>query len=745
MEPLPFANAEGPLEPMASSPSHSSARHSAAGHPDPGGHPGEAHAPSAQAAGHAHSPAQATAAPGKEGSMSSLKSRMAALKKGMGIGTSDVKGSKLPHAAAATDATSIQLRLALIILESSQQQRPDFALSLLRVIFTTTPMPESPLLCALTEDILLGLLLRQQGFLGQAPTASSAGAGGQGDHGRQDTGKDGLDRQGGYTEVALATPTPTDTELMTPLEETPATAQGGADQAMASLSSCLQDLPQSVLLGLTRAGVAHRMPLTVALVSARARQQAAALDFMAWRDLVADVVEVTAKTQAHPAAPLHIVAPWLQLLLWLADARWHKLGAAAPVEQVQQVLDCLQGYVALLWTAAPPPPPSHESSMFSGAAERLRLAKSEVKARLNRGESGSSPSTPSTPSETAPTPLSRPSGKLWGSSNEDDAAGGKSRTGLMGVLTRSKDSDAQQAAVPASQSKPGRFANLRAKLGRSSEQTEETHSDLEPESRLGSKLVGFKNRLMKPSANPTSRAPSGPHDPNMLSQAPVAPPAFPLGPSPSPLDSAYDFGALAEDRQDARQAAAVHSSPASEAAAAPGRPGGAPASLAGGGVPQPAQSHQGHVSGGLGGKSNLSDRMAGNLRKAMGMGSKDADLAKRVQPDSEAPQMAAHAAAAATLVPLGLAAFAISAYIRSTLCPSLQSYCPQPVCPVSMADLQQLAGFAAQPYGTEQQHYVLQCMHQNEAALSRTERPALLDISQASSACLKLAMSGGVK
>lgn len=49
----------------------------------------------------------------------------------------------------------------------------------------------------------------------------------------------------------------------------------------------------------------------------------------------------------------------------------------------------------------------------------------------------------------------------------------------------------------------------------------------------------------------------------MLSQAPAAPPAFPKGPSPSPLDSAYDFGALAEDRQDARQAAAVHSSPAS--------------------------------------------------------------------------------------------------------------------------------------------------------------------------------------
>lgn len=86
----------------------------------------------------------------------------------------------------------------------------------------------------------------------------------------------------------------------------------------------------------------------------------------------------------------------------------------------------------------------------------------------------------------------------------------------------------------------------------------------------------------------------------------------------------------------------------------------------------------------MGGKAKLTDRMAGNLRKAMGIGSKDTDPAKRIQPDSEGLQVAAHAAAAAALVPLGLTAFAISAYIRSTLCPSLQSYSPQPSCPVSM-------------------------------------------------------------
>ena len=85
--------------------------------------------------------------------------------------------------------------------------------------------------------------------------------------------------------------------------------------------------------------------------------------------------------------------------------------------------------------------------------------------------------------------------------------------------------------------------------------------------------------------------------------------------------------------------------------------------------------------------------MAGNLRKAMGIGSKEADLSKQTQPESEGPQVAAQAAAAAVLVPVGLAAFAVSAYIRSTLCPSLQSYSPQPLSSISTVrpqNLQQL-------------------------------------------------------
>ena len=67
-----------------------------------------------------------------------------------------------------------------------------------------------------------------------------------------------------------------------------------------------------------------------------------------------------------------------------------------------------------------------------------------------------------------------------------------------------------------------------------------------------------------------------------------------------------------------------------------------------------------HAGGSVSVKNNLTDRMAGNLRKAMGIGSKETDLAKRTQPEAEGSQMA-HAAAAAALVPVGLTAFAVSA------------------------------------------------------------------------------------
>ena len=88
--------------------------------------------------------------------------------------------------------------------------------------------------------------------------------------------------------------------------------------------------------------------------------------------------------------------------------------------------------------------------------------------------------------------------------------------------------------------------------------------------------------------------------------------------------------------------------------------------------------HAGHVDTAPSAKSNLTGRMAGNFRKVMGIGSKESETAKLTQPDA-AGSHASTNSGAATLVPVALAAFAVSAYIRSTLCPALQSYSPQPV------------------------------------------------------------------
>ena len=79
-------------------------------------------------------------------------------------------------------------------------------------------------------------------------------------------------------------------------------------------------------------------------------------------------------------------------------------------------------------------------------------------------------------------------------------------------------------------------------------------------------------------------------------------------------------------------------------------------------------------------RTNLTNR-AGNSRKAMGMAAKESEGTRPKHPGPEI--LHAGSQSASLLVQLGLAAFAISAYIRSTLCPALQSYIPQRIQPQS--------------------------------------------------------------
>lgn len=78
-----------------------------------------------------------------------------------------------------------------MLQEAMQHQRPEVALCLLRVIFIGGLSTPTLVTAALTEDLVLGLLLRQQ---------SSANKSGEAD----------FTRQGSYTEMQLGAPVPHD-------------------------------------------------------------------------------------------------------------------------------------------------------------------------------------------------------------------------------------------------------------------------------------------------------------------------------------------------------------------------------------------------------------------------------------------------------------------------------------------------------------------------------------------------------
>ena len=86
---------------------------------------------------------------------------------------------------------------------------------------------------------------------------------------------------------------------------------------------------------------------------------------------------------------------------------------------------------------------------------------------------------------------------------------------------------------------------------------QEAQPELKLESRLTSKLTGFKNRLLKASAKPRSGLDES------YSGASGATQSCSPGSEPSPLDSAYNFGALVADKRDAGADASTAASAAS--------------------------------------------------------------------------------------------------------------------------------------------------------------------------------------
>ena len=111
-------------------------------------------------------------------------------------------------------AVKNHVKLHVAMQESAQHHKPEFALSLVRVILSTSPMPDSPLAHALTEDLVLSRLLQRQGHPPSRPSGAALGLPSQQAAASvtQEAGSgDVLARQDSYSEVQLATPTPAET------------------------------------------------------------------------------------------------------------------------------------------------------------------------------------------------------------------------------------------------------------------------------------------------------------------------------------------------------------------------------------------------------------------------------------------------------------------------------------------------------------------------------------------------------
>ncbi|KAK9806258.1 hypothetical protein WJX72_007513 [[Myrmecia] bisecta] len=554
----------------------------------------------------------------------SLKSRMAE------FGRAKPKGAS-PKAAAAPllDAQAIQEHLASLIQDACLGGSLELPLCILRLMFSAPELRSTPVAEDLMEDLVVSVLLAQHGPGSEAGQLLEL----------EDQ------RSPSYTQQSLVSLDDTEPysytqQSLVSLDDTePPTAVGrGVPPAVDVISLLLGTLGGSAddaVLDLARSAATAKSPVTLALATEKLRQLALARETMAWRAAVTEVIEMSAMVDARPEAPIHVVAVWLGVLQWLADARWRKLRSTAPTDQLEALLDALQRHVGVLKLAEIPP--ELQPGSDASAAERVRAVRLNFNARLNRA--GQTPSTPtSTPTSVSAFDPARSA--TWADPNAAAAAleevpgkEGKPSSswgGFKSMLGRSKpDEEPRKAAVPAVPAVPaGKGSGLRGKL--------------------------FGGHQPLPTIYGSGSDDSGPDSPTKVGRqhSAAAPPVEAAKPADSPAKKKSGFRSLLS-----RASGATDAKEASSSAPAEDRPAQAP------GTEAAAKAKAG---GG---------RLAG-LRRALHRNKGEAEGSPDAQHAQQGADMAAEVAAD-TLISIGLAAFAVSAFIKSVLCPSLASYTPR--------------------------------------------------------------------
>ncbi|KAL4425738.1 hypothetical protein ABPG75_009754 [Micractinium tetrahymenae] len=453
-----------------------------------------------------------------------------------------------------------------------------------------------------------------------------------------------------------------------PLGQGAAAAAGaGAETVVASPGmlpaiTASQGLPPGTLLGLAESAAQLHAPLTAALAVERLRQGSTVLPKDEWQVQTTRVLQVALQAEAGPAHPFDLVAVWLAALAWVADPRWRRLTTVPHHAALMAWLEALELRVVALQLAQPEDfalegSGSTARRLLSGAADRFkamrqhmpRLGPSQGHGQPDAGEHAGPADASALPAEPAAAGPGAAGGLPGRGSpgGKEGQLGQRLSSGFRSLLGKagSKPADAASSDAAGGPEPESQAAGERRKWGD------------KVRSRLARMGLGGKGEQQggEQHLHMAGEAGEGLAVPGSMPQAVPLPAGGHAYPGPGLVTVAEEGGSFS-----AESSLALHGTPGDVGHL--GSPAGSSTVEAG--------------AGGAGGseRTGAVQRLSSSLQ-AVGRGlSGGLSRVKEKLSDSHSQgprpdELAEHDRDVACRI--GLAAFAVSAYIKSVLCPSL--------------------------------------------------------------------------
>ena len=123
--------------------------------------------------------------------------------------------------------------------------------------------------------------------------------------------------------------------------------------SMELAASAASEIQTKDLLRLAYAAVRMRRPLLGAFALSAARHAAVAVDKLTWQVHVSEALKVATASEHNAEHPQEMIAPWLEILKWLADSRWRRLPPGSHTVALSEFLDGLSRRTQIIGVLTP--------------------------------------------------------------------------------------------------------------------------------------------------------------------------------------------------------------------------------------------------------------------------------------------------------------------------------------------------------------------------------------------------------